>query len=104
MDGKIFPMGKMQAGATAPPFHPWCRGTTAPYYEDLEGVAERFARDIGTGEAYKVPNDMTYAEWKEKFVDNLDKNDIMNTYKSKKLPIIPNETISKETTKKSKSQ
>lgn len=55
----------MQAGATAPPFHPWCRGTTAPYYEDLAGVGERFARNIETGEAYKVPAETTYEQWKD---------------------------------------
>lgn len=65
MDGKVFPVGKMQAGATAPPFHPWCRGTTAPYYEDLVGVGERFARDIETGEAYYLPAETTYEQWKD---------------------------------------
>ncbi|MBQ7294985.1 MAG: minor capsid protein [Clostridia bacterium] len=69
MDGKVFPVNKMQSGTTAPPFHPWCRGTTAPYYEDMVGVGQRFARDKD-GKAYAVPSDMTYAEWKQKSVDN----------------------------------
>lgn len=59
----------MQAGSTAPPFHPWCRCTTAPYYEDMVGIGKRFARDEN-GKTYTVPSDMTYAEWKQKFVDN----------------------------------
>ena len=65
MDGKVFPVNKMQSGTTAPPFHPWCRGTTAPYYEDVVGVGQRFARDAD-GKTYTVPSDMTYAEWKKK--------------------------------------
>ena len=64
MDGKVFPVNKMQAGSTAPPFHPWCRGTTAPYYEDMAGVGQRFARDIETGKAYYLPSDTTYEQWK----------------------------------------
>lgn len=68
MDGKVFPVNKMQSGTTAPPFHPWCRGTTAPYYEDMVGVGQRFARDKD-GKTYTVPSDMTYTEWK-KIQDN----------------------------------
>ncbi|MBQ7295999.1 MAG: minor capsid protein [Clostridia bacterium] len=64
MDGKVFPVNKMQAGSTAPPFHPWCRGTTAPYYEDMVGVGQRFARDIETGKAYYLPSDTTYEQWR----------------------------------------
>lgn len=67
-----------QAGSTAPPFHPWCRGTTAPYYEDMVGVGQRFARDKD-GKTYAVPSDMTYAEWKQKFVDNTAESGIINT-------------------------
>ncbi len=64
MDGKVFPVNKMQSGTTAPPFHPWCRGTTAPYYEDMVGVGQRFARDIETGKGYYLPSDTTYEQWK----------------------------------------
>ena len=78
MDGKVFPVNKMQAGSTAPPFHPWCRCTTAPYYEDMVGVGKRFARDKD-GKTYTVPSDMTYAEWKKKFVDNSAESGIINT-------------------------
>lgn len=69
MDGKVFPVNKMQAGSTAPPFHPWCRCTTAPYYEDMVGIGKRFARDENS-KTYTVPSDMNFAEWKQKFVDN----------------------------------
>lgn len=76
MDGKVFPVNKMQAGSTAPPFHPWCRCTTAPYYEDMVGVGQRFARDAD-GKTYTVPSDITFAEWKKKFVDNSAESGIM---------------------------
>ena len=64
MDSKVFPVNKMQSGTTAPPFHPWCRCTTVPYYEDMVGVGKRFARDIGTGKGYYLPSDITYEQWK----------------------------------------
>ena len=34
MDGKHFPMTDFQPGATAPPFHVYCRSTTVPYFDD----------------------------------------------------------------------
>ena len=30
----------------------------------MEGIGERYARDIETGKAYAVPRDMTYEQWK----------------------------------------
>ncbi len=50
-------MSEYQVGVTAPPFHPWCRGTTAPYYEDMQGLGDRFARDVKTGESFNIPKD-----------------------------------------------
>lgn len=67
LDGKVYPMSEYQVGVTAPPFHPWCRGTTAPYYEDMQGLGDRFARD-GEGKGYAVPRDMKFTDWKEKYV------------------------------------
>lgn len=67
LDGKVFPMSEYAVGVTAPPFHPWCRGTTAPYFEDLEGLGDRYARDA-EGKRYEVPRDMTYEDWKSKAV------------------------------------
>lgn len=66
LDGKVYPMSDYQIGVTAPPFHPWCRGTTAPYFEDLEGIGDRYARDIKTGESFHMPKDMTYQDWKSR--------------------------------------
>lgn len=67
LDGKVYPMSEYKVGVTAPPFHPWCRGTTAPYYEDMKNLGDRFARD-DEGKRYTVPKDMTYKEWERKFL------------------------------------
>jgi SPP1 gp7 family putative phage head morphogenesis protein len=64
LDGQVFKMSEYEMGITAPPFHPWCRCCTAPYFEDMEGMGERFARDAVNGESFKVPGSMTYADWK----------------------------------------
>lgn len=69
MDGQHFPMKDFQPGVTAPPFHVWCRSTTVPYFDDEWGRSgERVARGED-GKTYYVPSDMTYPEWKEKYVD-----------------------------------
>lgn len=64
MDGKQFTISKMEVGVTAPPFHPWCRTTTAPYDPDFEGILppeKRAARD-GDGKTY-LTEARTYKEW-----------------------------------------
>ena len=66
LDGEVFDMKDYQVGVTAPPFHPWCRTTTIPYFEDNYG--ERAARDEKTGKTYYVPSNMKYADWKKQFV------------------------------------
>ncbi len=65
MDGKHFPMKDYQPGVTAPPFHPWCRSVTVPYFDDEFSLGERAARDVETGETYYVPSDMKYKDWKK---------------------------------------
>jgi SPP1 gp7 family putative phage head morphogenesis protein len=67
-DGKHFKREDMQVGVNAPPFHPNCRCTTIPYFDDefTEGE-ERAARNLETGKTEYVES-MTYEEWKEKFV------------------------------------
>ena len=69
MDGQVFKMSEYQEGVTAPPFHPNCRSTTIPYFDDewFKG-GSRSARDKD-GNYIEVPEDMTYAEWKREFVD-----------------------------------
>lgn len=65
MDGKVLDMKDYQVGVTAPPFHPNCRGCTAPYFADMDDWgAKRAARDIN-GKPIEVPADMTYEQWKQ---------------------------------------
>lgn len=76
-DGKKYPLSEMEVGVNAPPFHPRCRCTTCPYDEDSDvfGVGTRAARDEN-GKTVSVPGDMTYEEWKKKFVDGGSKDDL----------------------------
>jgi phage putative head morphogenesis protein, SPP1 gp7 family len=66
MDGRIFDMKDYEVGDTAPPFHPNCRTQAIPYFDDMPG--ERAARDEN-GKTIYIPDDMTYKEWKAKFID-----------------------------------
>ena len=66
LDGKIFKTKDAQAGKNLPAMHPNCRSTTIPCFED--GMPEiRAARDKD-GNRIKVPADMTYPEWYEKYI------------------------------------
>lgn len=77
LDGKVFAMKDYEVGVTAPPFHPYCRTTTVPYFDDEFTVGEeRVARDEGTGKTYYVPGDMTYKEWKKIYVDGTEDADV----------------------------
>jgi len=66
-DGMVAPVAQFSAGITAPPFHPWCRCTTVPHFDD--DLGERAARNLETGETTYVPSDMKYPEWKKQFVN-----------------------------------
>ena len=69
MDGKVFPVAKMQSGENAPPFHPFCRTTTVAYFEDDDlATLKRRARNPLTGQNELAPADTTYAKWYEKNV------------------------------------
>ena len=68
LDGKVFKMSDYKPGVTAPPFHVYCRSTTAPHFKDNFDVGERAARGAD-GKTYYVPDDVTYSEWKKAFVD-----------------------------------
>lgn len=79
MDAKIFNLKDYEVGTTAPPFHVRCRSTTAPYFDD---DGERAARDEETGKTYYVPTNMTYKDWKSKYIDKnsvakVEKDDII---------------------------
>lgn len=36
MDGRVIDFKDVFPGSTTPPFHPWCRGTLAPWFDDEE--------------------------------------------------------------------
>ena len=68
LDGKVLKMSDYKPGVTAPPFHVYCRSTTAPHFKDNFDAGERAARGAD-GKTYYVPDDVTYSEWKKAFVD-----------------------------------
>lgn len=68
LDGKVFKLSDYKPGVTAPPFHVYCRSTTAPHFKDNFDAGERAARGAD-GKTYYVPDDVTYSEWKKAFVD-----------------------------------
>lgn len=68
LDGKVFKMSDYKPGVTAPPFHVYCRSTTAPHFRENFDAGERAARGAD-GKTYYVPDDVTYSEWKKAFVD-----------------------------------
>lgn len=68
MDMKVFDTKDYEVGVTAPPFHPNCRSTKAPYYEDsLVTEDGRIARGESNKNVY-VPSGMSYKQYKEKFI------------------------------------
>ena len=73
MDGTHFPMEDYEGGITAPPFHCNCRSVTCPYFNDEFSEGGKRAARGEAGRTYYVPADMTYPEWKEKYVNKEDK-------------------------------
>ncbi|MBM6875991.1 minor capsid protein [Fusobacterium mortiferum] len=67
-DGKIFDRKDYQVGVTAPPFHPNCRTVTVPWFPDDVDTGERAARGKDGKMGY-VPQNMTYKEWYNKYVE-----------------------------------
>lgn len=67
LDGKVIPISQYEPGVTVPPFHPNCRGTTAPAI-DPKYAGERAARNAD-GAVYYVPANMKYADWVQAFVN-----------------------------------
>lgn len=64
-DGEIYNINEAVVGENYPPYHQFCRTTTIPYYDDMERTS-RVAR-ASDGKGYKVPADIKYKEWLEKF-------------------------------------
>lgn len=90
MDGKRFPMSEYKIGITAPPFHVYCRSVTAPYFNDEWSAGKRSARDEN-GKTYYVPSDMTYPEWKNKYVIKSNKSVVRENNIETKLPLSGND-------------
>lgn len=74
LDGKVFDMKDYEVGTTAPPFHPNCRSTTVPHFDDEFTEGEmRAARDGTTGKTVYMDGKLNYKEWEKEFVsDTLD--------------------------------
>lgn len=69
LDSKVYEVEKAVVGVNMPPFHPLCRCTDTPYYDDMDlSDMPRAARDPKTGKTYEVPGTMTYNEWKAKYM------------------------------------
>lgn len=68
LDGHVEEMKNYEPGVTAAPFHPWCRSTSIPYFDD-EFTADdmRAARDE-KGKTYYISASITYPEWKKQFI------------------------------------
>ncbi len=69
MDGKHFPMKEYEVGVTVPPLHCNCRSTTCPYFDDEFSSGGKRAARGEDGKTYYVPAEMSYPEWKKKYVD-----------------------------------
>jgi len=80
LDGEVFTMKEYEVGMTAPPFHPNCRCTTVPYFDDeFSSAGKRTARDPKTGKTTYVPAKMKYPEWERKYVDKSEQNGIIKS-------------------------
>ena len=88
MDGKKFKISEWEVGATAPPFHVYCRSTTVPAFDDeFDLIGERAARGED-GKTYYVPSTMTYKEWQKSFVDG-DKTGLKEVMPDDKIELEP---------------
>lgn len=65
MDGKVFKLADFVPGVTANPFHPRCRTTTAPWFED--DYSQRIARGKD-GKVYYISSNIKYSEWKKHYL------------------------------------
>ena len=69
LDGKRFPVSEQEVGKNCPPMHPWCRSATTGDISDEDlAEMERRAIDPETGRSIKVPANMDYRQWYQKYV------------------------------------
>lgn len=67
LDGKHFKRIDAVPGINYPPMHPNCRSTTAATAFDNTVIQRVAENDNGV---YPIPPDMTYEEWKDKYITN----------------------------------
>lgn len=68
LDNKVYEVGKEIIGINMPPFHPLCRCTTVPHYDDTPTEdLTRAARDTD-GNPIEVSEGMTWKEWRQQYV------------------------------------
>ncbi len=77
-DGLHYKVDEIAVGVNYPPFHPNCRTTTIKYNPDTEGRT-RLAKDKD-GKNVKVPFDMKYFQWKNKYINGYNYNRKEKTY------------------------
>lgn len=74
LDMRRFPVAEAQAGENYPPMHPNCRSSTMPDMKaETRTKIKRAARDPVSGKAITVPEDMSYAQWYDKYVAGNDR-------------------------------
>lgn len=66
LDGKHFKLSEAEVGVNKHPMHPYCRCSDYPYIKGKKGT--RSARDKN-GKTILIPDDMTYSEWYEEYVE-----------------------------------
>lgn len=96
LDGKVIPISQYEPGVTVPPFHPNCRGTTAPAI-DPKYAGERAARNAD-GDVYYVPANMKYADWVQTFVNGGSKAGLTAATSTAILDIVEQATGAKKET------
>lgn len=69
LDGKHYPLKDAVIGINSPPFHPRCRCTTIPYFNDEFTQNEERAYRGEDGKTHYTKA-KTYDEWKKEFVNN----------------------------------
>ena len=69
LDKKRFKISEQQPGVNCPPMHPWCRSTTISGISDEElAKLQQRGIDPEIGKAVKIPGNMTYQQWYDKYV------------------------------------
>ena len=99
LDGKVFKLNEYEIGLTAPPFHPRCRTTTVPFFDDEFTGGERAARDAEAGKTVYVNGNLSYKEWEQRYVlKTLTKDDITGSWQGVTDYLIRNHKGASDTT------